>query len=430
MHSNRLDRITQGVMGYFTSSMTFSIDAARNERGHLSIDERGVVRLITLDESTNIQDLMQEHIPVPDLVVGATEQGGILLLGLTGRGRTTNVGGVAHASGYRYRSTLAVIGVRASTITTSKLASMSAQFEGITAWCGLTTSTISQELDDLGQPTALSIRVESPPDQVARLGSMAMTIGTDWKVDGPTDKRVIETPMFVTVSAPTGRAFGDFLHTLEGARDLVSIAYDGLVQASSCEATLPGQPERRELWSQQLISRPPGSTTAKTTEYPLFYLKDIGGVAGLSRWVRLCAAHPRATSVIALGAKTPSAPIPSLLTVCSAIEYWGAANRRTAAWTRTKPWPLALARHVGSTFKKWVGDDEKWAAELWTTYGLLKHAASTDLSPRRVLVLAESARMLLMSALLNRTAMSKAPSARMFNSHRLYGLGDELRQTW
>lgn len=430
MQSSRLDRITHGVMGYFTSNTPFSIDATANERGHLSIDHLGAVQLITLDESTDIQDLMQDHIPVPDLVVGATEQGGILLLGLTGKGRTTNVGGVAHASVYRYRSTLALVGVHASTITTNKLASMSAQFEGITAWCGLTTSTVSQESDECGQPTALSIRVESPPDQAARLGSITLTIGTDWRVDGPADKRVIDTPMFVTVSARRGRSSAEFLHKLEGARDLVSIAYDGLVQASSCEATLPGDPERRELWSQQLISRPPGSTTAETTEYPLFYLKDIGGVAGVSRWVRLSEAHPRATSVIALGAKTSSAPIPSLLTICSAIEYWGAANRRTAAWTRTKPWPLALARHVGSTFKDWVGDDEKWAEELWTTYGQLKHAASTNLSPRRVLVLAESARVLLMTALLNRTAMSKAPSTRILSSHRLYGLGDELRQSW
>ncbi|WP_369403323.1 MULTISPECIES: HEPN domain-containing protein [Gordonia] len=67
--------------------------------------------------------------------------------------------------------------------------------------------------------------------------------------------------------------------------------------------------------------------------------------------------------------------------------------------------------HVGSAFRKFVGGDEcKWARLFWDRYTALKHDPLVSYDSYEISTLMRSGRILLMCALLNRVAGSKAPT--------------------
>ncbi|MEU7767903.1 hypothetical protein AB0B25_22655 [Nocardia sp. NPDC049190] len=74
-------------------------------------------------------------------------------------------------------------------------------------------------------------------------------------------------------------------------------------------------------------------TPPSMNEYPTFLLADIGGLAGVKRWLELRNVHKRAAGPIVNRYRFGSTAAESqLLDIASAIEYWTAANRRNHPW--------------------------------------------------------------------------------------------------
>jgi hypothetical protein len=86
-----------------------------------------------------------------------------------------------------------------------------------------------------------------------------------------------------------------------------------------------------------------------------------------------------------------------------------------------------LARHVGKPFEEYVGDIAKWGNRFWGRYGDLKHDSSLKYDANEIYLLAETGRILLACALLNRVAMNKAPARAICQSHRTHNLGAAMR---
>lgn len=169
------------------------------------------------------------------------------------------------------------------------------------------------------------------------------------------------------------------------------------------------------------------------TEFPTFYLGHLGGVRGLRNWIRLDQKYPRATGPVTSRYRYGTNGVEvRLIEIALGIEYWTAANRRTAAWTRPKTkgasLPKALARYVGPAFAEFVGDLDTWSDKFWATYNGLKHAPNFEYDPSDVLALGDSGALLLEGALLNRIAGNKKVMRAICESHRTYNLKQHTQE--
>jgi hypothetical protein len=76
------------------------------------------------------------------------------------------------------------------------------------------------------------------------------------------------------------------------------------------------------------------------------------------------------------------------------------------ALSRRDVQPERLARHIGKYFTEFVGEPQKWARLLWNRYEALKHEPIYHYDAQEIAVLADSARVLLLCAIMNRVALA------------------------
>lgn len=98
------------------------------------------------------------------------------------------------------------------------------------------------------------------------------------------------------------------------------------------------------------------------------------------------------------------------------------------ALSRRDVQPERLARHIGKYFTEFVGEPQKWARLLWNRYEALKHEPIYHYDAQEIAVLADSARVLLLCAIMNRVARSKTATKVICESPRNEDLKWDLRQ--
>ncbi|MFC3736967.1 ApeA N-terminal domain 1-containing protein [Paractinoplanes deccanensis] len=420
--------IADGVMGWFWPGFDGPKDTDSDyERGYLSLTAPDTFELKTLDEDS-FRDELLSHLPYPRLITGSTEHGTVLLLDFKGAGQKIRMGGAASARHYRGRTILRDVPIEK--IRSERLKSISAHFFGISSWFGLSTSVESLGHRDDGKLKSFTIAVESQPEQSIRLsGGRELVLSAHWYTRGSTDKRIIHAPVELSCRS-VGRAesLWNLRQPLLRVQDLLSFCYEGFIAAESGRATPDvdgAEIDRSQLWDGWLMAAPTGATAAKSRDFPLLRLEDIGGLPALRRWIVLCDNHLRAVRPIIEPYRQGRASAPlRLLEIAAAMEYWVAAHRRRRVkWVKEKcckkgsqgcGWSWPIARHVGGHFDRWVGDSREWSHRFWSAYNKLKHEPEYVANEVELGILADSASMLLSVALLCRISGNKEPARKLF----------------
>ena len=428
--SQGLGPLRQGVIGYFNSldpGRTSDLD--KWERGHLQLKEDGYAHVVTLDERS-VPSFESGH--AGRELLGVTENGGVLLLDIPGRGFSTSFGG-AKASVFRYRAGTMLVGVNPDRVRSPRLHGAAIDFYGLGAWAGISGSTTSFERDDQGRLQSWSATLRSADELESRTSlSRMLTLSSYWRVDGPEDRRTLHTPLRIGIHARRPRSARLMLEPLGHIQQLASFAFGGFLPAETGCAWIDsaGGEALADLWDRRLMKPPDLVDGAKSSaELPLFSLSSLGGLPVLARWIKLNESHWRAAAPVMARFRVGAGMAETrLLDICAGIEYWVAFHRHgRAVWARERLWPLAVARRVSAEFAAWVGDIRTWADALWEAYNALKHNPGALLDPWRVYLLAESARFLLGAALVDRAAGSRSASSQIFKSHRIRALGVDLR---
>jgi hypothetical protein len=376
----------------------------------------------------------------PNTLVAASEVGGTLFFDIT-RVREHNIMGGVRASTRHYRAGGVIVGFAPPDLNTTRIYSMNAYFPGLTWWSNVRGNADSAHRGGDGRPRSWTTTVAAAEEQRSSLSrTHALALSTHWSVSGPDDDRRVFAPL--EISSVSKRPLDWWQHTvvLSSVQDLISLAYDGYVAADGGDVELDVTTDAKpssvpKLWSADLMERRAGIAAPKAmTEIPLFRYETVGGIDGLKRWVRLCQEHGRATAPVVAKYRIGTSAVESRLNdVANAIEYWVNYHKRARrAWATPigkKDWhSKRLARHVGKPFEEFVGDVEKWGNRFWDRYGDLKHDSSLKYDANEIYLLAESGRILLACALLNRTALNKVPSKIICQSHRIHDLGTGIRK--
>ncbi|MCY4725398.1 hypothetical protein NYO98_03830 [Nocardioides sp. STR2] len=433
--------VLEGNVGFFWPQDDHKVDLrdAIIERGYISQAPDSFVQVRALDEAEVLPGILMPTSSRPVALFGSTEKSGILVPDLMSAGRTGHFGG-SKASVRRYRARSVISAVDLHTARSSNLTSASLVFsEGLdfAALSTLHTKFKSDPHTHLLTEAQFTLKAD-PAANGGKYGSYELILEPDWSTSEDGSTTNLSTGLSITLTVKRPRPFHQFRHLLVGIQDLLNMTYDRFVPAQSGRAVVDGADPsagRSYLWLQDTMVRPPHGlgVSRRQESTPLFRLADLGGSAGLRRWLRLRDQFSDVAQSISSGHRYGGSRQPSrLLELAAAIEIYVAANRKAGAtWAKkaTAPTPAeALARRVGSPFLALVGDYATWGERIQDTYNSVKHDPSFARDPDELRLLSWSAQVALLCALLDRAALSKAPSRRILSDYRVARGSEDLRK--
>lgn len=400
-------------------------------RGHLARVGQWA-RLETLEEDTPAAWLTDAR-PLYRGIIGSLPQRSVLLLEVTPDGYSRNFGG-SRAS-VEFNAARTVIGeVPLETLKGLDVLSLSARFLGIARWAGRTSSSESIERGPDGRTSAWSMRVEGgEPERVRLKGGGRLVITPDWLTEGAWDERVVLAPTKITCEFSQPQEIWRVLQPLVLVQDLVSFLHRGFIPAHSGSAAVdirdPDSPRPPpSMWNGLLMVPRPAVRVADSKSRPLVSLKALGGPRGLARWIRTATEHPRAVQpFVGVHRLGPLSSESAMRDAAAGIEYWVAANRRSAPWATSGAPAQIVASHLGRSFRQWSGEPTGWATRFWDVYNELKHNPNVVHDPNVLFDLALSGQLVLAAAVLNEVAGTKRPGAAIFAHHDFDRLGSRLR---
>lgn len=429
MSNDKVQDVLDGGIGFFW------VNYGKPKRTNRS-PERGYIRLrANLVEVATLNERPLEYSPEverwPRSITGATEHGGVLLLSFASQSPKLAFGG-AQASVQHYRARTLITGPSPDDLRSERLTDVRLMYESINRWSGLSALEERFTSDQHTRLHGYSLELGTQDSMTVQIGkSWELTIAAHWSVSGPTEKRVISTPVAISCKSSRPRVVAEFRSIHGWVQGLLSVCHQGSLVASSGTAHVDtaDNPWSR-YWDSRFMIRPQ-SAPQPELRFPFIPLDALGGIAALPRWLRLCRQHPRAVRpVIEPFAGSPRSPYVRMLEVAAAIEYWTNSHRRTRAWARKHNLkPLNLANHVGATFEGWTSDAAAWADEFWTVYNGLKHEPNYSISAEYAGALAESGALLLTAALMDRIAGTKQPSRSIFgDAHHTWPLRERIQE--
>jgi hypothetical protein len=388
----------------------------------------------------SILETIPEHDHMPDSLLTVSEIHGTLLFDVTRIGGQRVVGGPRASSRHYYARAMAV-GFDAGRLKSSKMYEMTAYFPGMEYWSSLTGSTTEVEHDQFHRPTVITTRIEAAAEHVSKLSSSrSISISTHFAVTGPKDDQRVFTPLSISSVSRSPMDWREHMNTLISIQNLVSLCWDGFVSADGGYVRLdlvePEEVSNAKFWSDRLMEVPVGTEPPDPHQsFPLLRYETIGGVDGIRRWLRLSDEHYRATGPLTarhrISRHTPAES--RLLDICTGIEYWvNFHTKKDRAWAKQRNrkdvQPERLARHLGKNFTDFVGVPQKWARLLWKRYEALKHEPVYHYDAREIAILADSAQVLLLCAVMNRVAGSKIATKVVCESPRNDHLKWDVRE--
>jgi hypothetical protein len=440
---NPTARVLKGNVGFFwpQESLVADLDDDRVIRGYIHQAEDSFLEVRALDESEDFPFIGTSPRPPTLALFGAAEETGLLIPNLLSAGHTTQFGG-SRASVLRYRAGTLITGVDLTEVKSSRVQEASLTFGDGLAFAGL--SVLEEEFktdpaSHLVTEAKFTLRSAAASVSGGKYGAYELRLEPDWSTSGKGAMRTLETGLSVVLSVARARPFSDFRPLLIGIQDLLNLAYDRFIPAESGRATVDSgstDGTRSYLWLEDTMVSPAHTTRRRPSRHettPLFALSDLGGSAGLRRWLQLRNEFPDVAHVVASGHRDGGSRQPArLLEVAAAIEFYVNANRKAGKqWAAKSTAPTqaeALARKVGKPFEALTGDHAKWANRVRDTNNAIKHNPSFQRDPQELHFLAWSGQVLLLAALLDRAARSKAPSRRILSDYRLEGGGEALRK--
>jgi hypothetical protein len=438
---HELSKVLDGSLGYFwvqNSIDQVGVFSDEPISGMLQLvgDDGLELAGLIADPSGTFFSARTEGSPNPSYIVGSTDNGGILLSGTSEIRSSANIGG-SKASTVHYRCESLVIDVDLRSVQNGLVESVSARWGGIGRWAGARTVLEQPHRGADGRLHGLDIKLSRLPPLSITIDSddTELELGSTWLVSGPSDSRLVSAPLEFTVTPAEPCRIEEAVETLIRLQDLLNLAFQGFVAAAGgaviLHDPLSGDMSKKDLWVSRLMRVPGGARPPKSmTELPLFFMSDIGGIEGVSRWLRLCREHPRLIRPIVTPYQIGRSYAEALLVdLGTAIDYWRGANKGVEDWAKEKFQPLAVGASIGSSFNEWVGDSEKWADHFWYHYNGLKHyIPDYRFNDEAVHWLALSGMVLVTCAAVQEVAAEQGnPSARALNGHRWANRGSAVR---
>lgn len=422
-----------GTLGHFWHDLGCArkLDINSSGDGYVRLVDGTLFHIDTLRTRQEWQHFSPEpsRLPTPEIVYAMTNITRSVFFDLAGVAQSNVMGSRASTQTVRTRGV--VTGVPLQEINSGEFTEVEIRIPEVTLWSRLVG--IEESVDRYDDGRSKTWQASIPHTETLQLGirkGLDLTLSTTWSVEGPTDRRILSTPLVVGTHSVRPRPWEEHLAPLLAVQDLINLAYKGFVPAERGTVQFRYddivQPlQRPQMWNSRLMTVPRSAKKPESmTQFPVFNLAQIGGVRGLRNWIRLDQRYPRATGPLSSLYRYGTGGVEMRLAALAlGIEYWtkvhGSAGVKWAQPARkNESMPMAMGRYVGPAFANFVGDLEAWSELFWRTYNQLKHAPNFEYDPHEIYLLGESGALLLQGALLNRVANNRKLMKILCDSHR------------
>lgn len=439
MATDHLQDTMNGTIGHFWTDLSDAYNWDDSTDGYVRLVDNADFHIDTLRTKQYLAEFGADQVlrARPAAVYAVTEISPAIFFDFAGISRNNVWGDAASTQKVRMRGVVAPVPL--DNIGDSRFTSVEMTIPEVPRWSGLVGIAEKLERGRNGRIKNWSAKTRNfAPIEVAIRRGHKLVLSTTWSVHGPDDRRTLSAPLEIGSIGDRPLPWREHLQALMAIQDLINLAYEGFVPAEQATVHFNYKDGARplrgpQMWNSRLMAIPKGSQKPKSmTEFPMFYLAHIKGAVGLRNWIRLDRKYPRATGPVTKRYRfgTTGAEV-RLIEVALGLEYWTAAHRRSAQWTKPKrpkePLPAALGRYVGPAFADFVGDLDVWSKKFWETYTSLKHVPNYEYDVYDVVALANSGALLLQGALLNRVAGNKQVMKALCDSHRTYNLRQHVQ---
>lgn len=432
-----------GTLGHFWHDLGDArrLDISRSSDGFVRLVDGTLFHIETLRTREEWEHFGSDvsQLPTPEVAYGMTNVTRSVFFDLAGVAQSNVMGSRASTQTVRTRGV--VTGVPLSRIASGEFTEVEIRIPEVTLWSGLVG--IDESVDRYEDGRSKTWQASIPHTETLELAirrGLNLTLSTTWSVEGPADRRILSTPLVVGTHSVRPRPWDEHLAPLLAVQDLINLAYEGFVTAERGNVQFryddDGQPHQRpQMWNSRLMTLPRSAKAPESmTQFPVFTLRQIGGVRGLRNWIRLDERYPRATGPLSSLYRYGAGGVEMRLAALAlGIEYWTKVHSSAGAkWAqparKKEPMPMAIGRHVGPAFAEFVGDLEAWSELFWRTYNQLKHAPNFEYDPYEIHLLGESGALLLQGVLLNRVAGNRKLMKVLCESHRNHRLMSSVQK--
>lgn len=431
--------LEQGSLGVFHRWAHKSLlDGAPNEYGWIVRAGSWVhVDTINDDPETQLFEDDEGGGPYPTALLGRLPAATLVALEVQDRGGTVVIAG-EQASTRRYRARTVAANVPLARLRSSDVRSMSAHFFGMDMFTrqGRPNEQWDYSPDKRVRGYRLTLDDSTPSMSASLTRGRTLYVSSRWSVGGTEMDRRITVPTTFAVECRRPVPVFEVLRPLVQLQDLLGLLYQGFLPAHRADLELDLRPDpragdrRAPCWSGPLFEPPARARTADP--WPMLSLNDLGGVAGLARWIRLAEQHPRAIDPVLAPFRAGRMSSESeLLTLGASIEYWVASHRRRKVKWASPRMPKRTRSHrrimeaatlrAGKEFAAWVVDRGAWCDDFSNTYEELKHEPSSSVDAGLLHDLVDGGRYLLFGLLADRAAGSRAPTRKLYKTSQLAG---------
>ncbi|MDW3212427.1 MAG: hypothetical protein R8G01_00395 [Ilumatobacteraceae bacterium] len=452
VEQKRIEILEEGRIGVFYRwADTALVKDADPERGWI-IRSGPWVHIDTIDESEvprSLGLLGDDDEVAPTALLGRVNGGTVVAFELQDRGGTAVIVG-EQLSTRQYRARTVAVNAPLSRIRSSGVLQMRVDFASLEVFSRLAVAR--EEWGYAEDRTVKSYQLTLDNEQADQSASMRrgrrIALGSKWSVGGPMTDRRVSVPTSIIIESQKPCVVFELLRPLLEIQNLLSTLHSGFVNAVGAALTLDLEPDDREAngnqpvacWSGPLFQHPP-HVASPSNSWPTMTLNDLGGVAGLARWVNLAEDHPRAVGpAVAPFRYGPMVAESDLLTLGASFEYWVAAHRKSGAqWARAtmrkgtrshRKVMESATLQAGKPFAIWVADRAAWCDDFTNAYEELKHDPSFSIDEDLLHDLVQSARHLLFGLLADRVARSRTPTRKLFGPNSLFQLSSRFRQRY
>lgn len=453
MDAKAREKLASGVLGRFWL-MSDPVDKSKElqERdalsGKVQFTEDAVQ--VTVQERTTDDDpessafetltaLSSGALPSPDWIFGLTEIGAVLIPVVTRTSARSNFGGT-QISTRTFHGPSIGIGIQDRFGPTVWRMSTTLPCP---SWAGLEPMKQLVHRPSADDPVAVHLQLRNTPVlQCGHVGNINVSLYGSWRQsqDAQNHTTTVRTGLTIETEIDTPVKVQDHVDIILAVQDLVSLSYDSFMASYDGHCMFEGSlPSGLRTWFYHRDFAQPESPVRPSTpqSLPLFDLQTLGDHETVSRWVSLTNRFPDAANAVRVRHRAHLTPTRRMVELGAAIEQYVVECKKTsrdqgklAKWTLTskeRPHSVALAKRAGPRFAQFVGDATLWGKTFHAAYIAEKHNTGSRRPPAELLVINQSAQILMILTLLDRAAGSRAASSQVLKDHRITPLGERVK---
>jgi hypothetical protein len=233
----------EGTLGHFWTDLNDVYELDRSHHGYVRLVDGTLFHIDSLRTQRYLEfGTNRERLPTPAIVYAMTGTTPSLFFDLAGVSQNNVMGQRASTQNIRMRGL--VTRVPFDDIEEGRFTTVEMTIPEVTRWSGLIG--VSEKVDrddDAGRAKSWEAKTRNvKPLEIEIRPKQKLVLSTTWSVEGPTDKRILSTPLEIGSISDRPSPWREHLQALVAVQDLINLAYEGFVPAEKAGDGLPRGP--------------------------------------------------------------------------------------------------------------------------------------------------------------------------------------------